>query len=188
MFSYNQSDPSHRSGLQLRLGISLQECDYYPPPDSLRFAERTRRAPYLFTFGKHQGEEVKDVPIAYVSWLIQAKVPEKRPELKQRLDELGMNADTIKGMLPPTRIKTPGTYVAAGPWKGAATSKDPLAIEKDWQAWKETGHEWIDNRADKQSGKINPKSPDFKQKTGGVALWIDSLHTPQWVKDKLANK
>lgn len=60
--------------------------------------------------------------------------------------------------------------------------------EELWMNFFEDTSGWYDNRSQKASGKINPKSPDFKRKEGGrdaPALWIDSRTTPAWVKKEL---
>jgi single-strand DNA-binding protein len=60
--------------------------------------------------------------------------------------------------------------------------------EELWMNFFEDTTGWYDNRSQKASGKINPKSPDFKRREGGrdaPALWIDSRTTPAWVKKEL---
>lgn len=56
-----------------------------------------------------------------------------------------------------------------------------IATEKLWQAFFLNPTEWWDNRKDKR----NPKAPDFKHKTTGEVLWIDSYGNPPWVKSQL---
>lgn len=49
--------------------------------------------------------------------------------------------------------------------------------EASWKDLLENPNNWWDNR----STKFNPKSPDFKHKVTGEALWIISKSTPMWV-------
>jgi single-strand DNA-binding protein len=65
----------------------------------------------------------------------------------------------------------------------------PMTNEELWMNFFENSSGWYDNREKKQSGQINPKSPDFKKMEGGrdaPALWIESSSTPAWVKSELA--
>ncbi|XP_078437358.1 protein OSB1, mitochondrial-like [Wolffia australiana] len=54
--------------------------------------------------------------------------------------------------------------------------------EELWQAFFANPTEWWDNRKNKR----NPKSPDFKHKDTGEALWIEGRYSPPWVKSQLA--
>lgn len=49
-----------------------------------------------------------------------------------------------------------------------------------WHVFFSDPHEWWDNRKNKK----HPRSPDFKHKDTGEALWIDS-NDPPWVKSQL---
>ncbi|XP_022727472.1 protein OSB1, mitochondrial-like [Durio zibethinus] len=51
-----------------------------------------------------------------------------------------------------------------------------------WQAFFANPAEWWDNRKNKRS----PKSPDFKHKDTGEALWVEGRNNPHWVKSQLA--
>ncbi|XP_022769535.1 protein OSB2, chloroplastic-like, partial [Durio zibethinus] len=51
-----------------------------------------------------------------------------------------------------------------------------------WQAFFANPTEWWDNRKNKRS----PKSPDFKHKDTGEALWVEGRNNPRWVKSQLA--
>ncbi|KAF5193359.1 Osb3 protein [Thalictrum thalictroides] len=51
-----------------------------------------------------------------------------------------------------------------------------------WRDYIDNPDRWWDNRKDKLSGRIKPKSPDFKHKDTGVALWLVSA--PGWVQSK----
>eukprot|EP00250_Pteridium_aquilinum_P014300 c21901_g1_i1 orf=1662-5786(-) len=58
--------------------------------------------------------------------------------------------------------------------------------QKHEQLWKDLFSkptEWWDNRMD----KINPKYPDFRNKSTRESLWLDSPHKPSWVDQKLAS-
>lgn len=50
-----------------------------------------------------------------------------------------------------------------------------------WEEYFDDPSQWWDNRV----GKKNPKYPDFKNKSTGDALWIESWLTPSWVKARL---
>lgn len=56
-----------------------------------------------------------------------------------------------------------------------------LSIQELWQAFFANPLDWWDNRKNKK----NPKSPDFKHKDTGEALWLDSKYNPPWVKSQL---
>ncbi|KAM7517107.1 hypothetical protein LguiA_006690 [Lonicera macranthoides] len=49
-----------------------------------------------------------------------------------------------------------------------------------WQMFFANPHEWWDNR----KNKVNPKSPDFKHKDTGEALWIN-IEDPPWITKQL---
>lgn len=51
--------------------------------------------------------------------------------------------------------------------------------EEFWKELVENPSKWWDNRAK----KLNPKSPDFKEKESGKALWLSD--SPDWVASKL---
>lgn len=59
----------------------------------------------------------------------------------------------------------------------ASADVDPKTLGKyEQKAWlqkrvRSHPHEFFDNRADKASGKGNPKSPDWKHKSSGLGLW-----------------
>ncbi|KAM7259228.1 hypothetical protein ACFE04_014969 [Oxalis oulophora] len=55
----------------------------------------------------------------------------------------------------------------------------PHKREESWKDVLANPDNWWDNRV----GKKNPKSPDFKHKNSGEALWLDTA--PDWVKSKL---
>lgn len=69
-----------------------------------------------------------------------------------------------------------------GPEKAQAATATPVRHQEDakWQALLNSPNEWYDNRL----GKFNAKAPDFKHKTSGEALWLDSA--PSWAKEQLA--
>lgn len=67
----------------------------------------------------------------------------------------------------------------AAPAYGAAV--DPEA-ERMWREVFDNPDAFWDNRFNKR----NPKSPDFKHKQTGSALWINSRNTPDWVQSQLA--
>lgn len=54
-----------------------------------------------------------------------------------------------------------------------------------WQRLFDHPEEWIDFRADKDAGLVDPRYPDFKQPFADRALWLDSKDTPSWVSEKL---
>jgi len=60
------------------------------------------------------------------------------------------------------------------PFPGTTRDKDEKRANREWaEALLETNPElFFDNRADKASGKINPKSPDFKHRDSGVGVWL----------------
>ncbi|URE05775.1 single-stranded dna binding protein [Musa troglodytarum] len=63
--------------------------------------------------------------------------------------------------------------------KGKYIQKSGEAKQENENLWKslvDNPIDWWDNRAN----KFNQKSPDFKHKKTGVALWLSST-TPQWV-------
>lgn len=64
--------------------------------------------------------------------------------------------------------------------KSAHRVKD---LESSWRQLVDNPNQWWDNRKDKHSGRINPKSPDFKHKENGVALWLN--RAPKWVVSEL---
>lgn len=53
--------------------------------------------------------------------------------------------------------------------------------ESLWQGFFLNPTEWWDNRKVKR----NPKAPDFKHKTTGQVLWIESYSNPPWVQSQL---
>ncbi|KAG0569542.1 hypothetical protein KC19_6G098400 [Ceratodon purpureus] len=62
----------------------------------------------------------------------------------------------------------------------AVDSADTQTIEQLWEEYFAGPFQWWDNRVNKR----NPRSPDFKHKVTGKALWIDGWSTPAWVKAK----
>lgn len=73
----------------------------------------------------------------------------------------------------------------------AATGAGLQTAEEQWMSYFEEPEGWYDNRASKESGQINPRSPDFKRKDGGrdaPALWITSKSTPAWVVGELSKR
>ncbi|XP_030953904.1 protein OSB2, chloroplastic-like isoform X2 [Quercus lobata] len=52
-----------------------------------------------------------------------------------------------------------------------------------WRELLDDPKQWWDNRDSKRSGSVNPKSPDFKHKVGGHALWLTDA--PSWVLSEL---
>ncbi|KAI5075142.1 hypothetical protein GOP47_0009218 [Adiantum capillus-veneris] len=62
-----------------------------------------------------------------------------------------------------------------------ANAEKAKEMEKLWQVFFADPLEWWDNRKSKKT----PSYPDFKNKSGGEALWIESLTTPSWVKSQL---
>ncbi|KAH7415738.1 hypothetical protein KP509_14G058600 [Ceratopteris richardii] len=62
------------------------------------------------------------------------------------------------------------------------SKEDPYPkSERLWQEFFTCPSEWWDNRAK----KLSLKSPDFKNKSTGEALWINSTFTPKWVEAQL---
>ncbi|XP_072983654.1 protein OSB2, chloroplastic-like isoform X1 [Typha latifolia] len=62
-----------------------------------------------------------------------------------------------------------------------ASAVPPKTTDDLWKSLVDNPDRWWDNR----SNKLNPKSPDFKHKDTGEALWLGSSSTPQWVLSKL---
>lgn len=54
-------------------------------------------------------------------------------------------------------------------------------IESLWKTFFANPFEWWDNRTKKR----NPRAPDFKHKDSGEGLWIESRHSPSWLKSQL---
>ena len=54
-----------------------------------------------------------------------------------------------------------------------------------WRSLAEEPDTWWDNRERKSQPGANPRSPDFKHKESGEALWIESRDTPTWVLETL---
>lgn len=54
-------------------------------------------------------------------------------------------------------------------------------IERLWQTFFTNPFDWWDNRTNKR----NPRAPDFKHKDSGEGLWIESRHSPSWLKSQL---
>jgi single-strand DNA-binding protein len=67
---------------------------------------------------------------------------------------------------------------------GMASGTSPK--EALWRSLAEKPETWYDNRDKKAQPGANPKSPDFKHKESGDALWIDSRDTPAWVLETLS--
>ncbi|KAJ7532581.1 hypothetical protein O6H91_13G010900 [Diphasiastrum complanatum] len=65
--------------------------------------------------------------------------------------------------------------------KRMGSEDQKLSTEKLWQAFFLSPGEWWDNR----NKKKNPKSPDFKHRSSGEALWIEGWNTPSWVNSQL---
>lgn len=78
----------------------------------------------------------------------------------------------------PLRYKT-STVESSSLGKNA--QEDSTKIVSLWQAFFSSPFEWWDNRTNKR----NPRSPDFKHKDSGEALWIDSKQSPLWVRSQL---
>ena len=57
--------------------------------------------------------------------------------------------------------------------------------ESLWRSLAEEPDTWWDNRERKAQPGANPRSPDFKHKETGEALWIESRDTPAWVLETL---
>jgi len=55
-----------------------------------------------------------------------------------------------------------------------------------WRSLAEEPDTWWDNRDRKAQPGANPRSPDFKHKESGEALWIESRDTPAWVLETLS--
>lgn len=53
--------------------------------------------------------------------------------------------------------------------------------EQKWMDFFANPNAFWDNRV----GKRNPRAPDFKQKDGDAALWLDSRDTPPWVHSQV---
>lgn len=61
------------------------------------------------------------------------------------------------------------------PFAGDTTDKSERAANKAWAKKRYAAHpdEFYDNRPKKAAGEYNPKAPDVKHKSSGVALWLD---------------
>ncbi|XP_010679163.2 protein OSB1, mitochondrial [Beta vulgaris subsp. vulgaris] len=62
-----------------------------------------------------------------------------------------------------------------------APAINKLSTQELWQAYFANPTDWWDNRKNKK----NLKSPDFKHKDTGEALWVESRYNPPWVKSQL---
>lgn len=58
----------------------------------------------------------------------------------------------------------------------------PTDLEQKWKDFFANPSNWWDNRTSKKGSKY----PDFRHKTSGEVLWIDSFNSPAWVKPQLA--
>lgn len=56
-----------------------------------------------------------------------------------------------------------------------------VSPDAKWQAFFASHQDWWDNRMNKR----NPRGPDFKHKSTGAALWINSRDTPAWVLEDI---
>jgi len=67
------------------------------------------------------------------------------------------------------------------------TGMPPGASPKEalWRSLAEAPDTWWDNRDRKSQPGANPRSPDFKHKETGEALWVESRDTPAWVLETL---
>lgn len=87
----------------------------------------------------------------------------------------------------PSNVTQIAAYQQAGgpaPVPGVASGSNS-SDEAKWQRFFADPNGYYDNRGKKN----NPKSPDFKSKSGGregEALWIESKGTPDWVRARLA--
>lgn len=72
---------------------------------------------------------------------------------------------------------------AMSPAHPAGTLSPQSSAEEKWQSVKTNPGLWWDNRTNKR----NPKGPDFslKDKSVGIALWLNSYDTPEWAKQEL---
>ncbi|KAL5699428.1 hypothetical protein ACHQM5_030335 [Ranunculus cassubicifolius] len=74
--------------------------------------------------------------------------------------------------------------------KSSTTSSSPKSggndLENSWRDLFDNPDKWWDNRKKKADGLINARSPDFKAKAGGVALWLN--RAPVWVRSKLGGE
>ncbi|GBF99391.1 hypothetical protein Rsub_12324 [Raphidocelis subcapitata] len=70
---------------------------------------------------------------------------------------------------------------AAGGWAPAPPAVPANETEVQWLSVIQDPGAWWDNRTNKR----NPRAPDFKQRDGDAALWIQSNNTPDWVPGNL---
>jgi single-strand DNA-binding protein len=68
---------------------------------------------------------------------------------------------------------------------GAGMAAGTSPKEALWRSLAEQPDTWWDNRDRKAAPGANPRSPDFKHKETGEALWIESRDTPTWVLETL---
>lgn len=68
------------------------------------------------------------------------------------------------------------------PWEPRLSADPTNPTHAKWLAFFADPNAWWDNRTTKR----NPKGPDFKQKAGDEALWLDSRDTPAWVQEQLS--
>jgi len=63
---------------------------------------------------------------------------------------------------------------AQPPFPGTTRDKDEKRANREWAEarFDSNPDEFFDNTDDKASGKINPKSPDYKHKSSGVGIWL----------------
>jgi hypothetical protein len=63
---------------------------------------------------------------------------------------------------------------AEPPFPGTTRDKDQKKANREWAEDRLASHpgEFFDNRQDKASGNINPKSPDYKHRGSGVGVWL----------------
>lgn len=60
-------------------------------------------------------------------------------------------------------------------------SVQKLSLDERWKDYFDNPHNYWDNRIVKRT----PKTPDFKHKITGSAMWIEDRNTPFWVKERL---
>ncbi|KAF6142360.1 hypothetical protein GIB67_023385 [Kingdonia uniflora] len=140
--------------------LKLDELEFHPPKDS----SRVKAAEFVESLWKELLEKPNE-------WLDNRKIKAnpKYPDFKHKEDKdkaLWLNVAPSWALLKLDELEF-------HPPKG------PTSAEESWKNLVENLNKWWDNRFNKR----NPKSPDFKHKDTGDALWLNSA--PAWVLPKL---
>jgi hypothetical protein len=115
---------------------------------------------------------VQAFPGAQIEPQAQAQIPQTNPVFVRREPggDVGPAFDSGHLNVQPTPV--PGVQ-----------DGDP-AVAALWQQYFQDPSAFWDNR----QGKRNPKAPDFKHRTSGEGLWIQSKKNPSWVPAQLAQR